>query len=278
MSKKKKPVIAICYDFDGTLSPQYMQEYDFIPKLGIKAELFWQKATQLAKEREADPILTYMSLMVEEAGKNDKVTITEKDFISHGKAIGLFPGVEGWFDRINKYGAAQGAVIEHYIISSGLKEMIRGSSVSKYFKKIYASSFAYDKHGIARWPANAVNYTTKTQFLFRINKGALDLSDNRKINEYVAEDERPVPFKRMIFIGDGETDVPCMKLVKEMGGYSVGVYRPRSQKAIVVAKKLVEHDRVNLAAPADYRKDALLDIKIKKAINKMMAEYNLNDL
>ena len=273
MKKTQKPVIAICYDFDGTLSPNYMQEYDFIPKLDMKPEEFWMKATKLAKEREADPILTYMGLMLEEAGKRDHVKITKKDFVSHGKNISFFPGVESWFERINNYGAAKGFIIEHYIISSGIKEMIEGSLIQKYFKKIYASSFAYDKHGLAMWPAMAVNYTTKTQFLFRINKGALDVSNNEKVNEYIPEAERPVPFKRMIFIGDGETDVPCMKLVKELGGYSVGVYRPRNEKSVIVSNRLLDHNRVNLVAPADYRAGKLLDTKIKRVIDKMVADF-----
>jgi hypothetical protein len=277
MKTKKKPIIAIAYDFDGTLSPRYMQEYDFIPRLGMKPVDFWHHVTKVSKERQADPILTYMSMMLEEADKRDDVTITKKDFVNDGKKIDFFPGVESWFERINKYAREQGAVVEHYVISSGLKEMIEGSRISKQFKSIYASSFAYDKHGIARWPAMAINYTTKTQFLFRINKGVLDVSDNITVNEYISESDRPIPFKRIMFLGDGETDIPCMKLVKDLGGYSVGIYRPRVKKSVDASKKLVDTNRVNLIAPADYRPGSLIETKIKYAIDKMVADYKLTD-
>ena len=175
---------AIAYDFDGTLAPGNMQEYDFIPSLGIDVKAFWQKAGELAIEQDADQILTYMHLMVHEA-QYKRVHIRKQDFANFGAKIRLFPGVEDWFERINAYGQTQGVQIEHYIVSSGLREMIAGTNIARYFKKIYASDFMYDHHDVAIWPALAVNYTTKTQFLFRINKGSLDVYDNSQINKFV---------------------------------------------------------------------------------------------
>jgi haloacid dehalogenase-like hydrolase len=271
---KKRPIIAICYDFDGTLSPNTMQEYNFIPKLGIKPKQFWAMVKEKAKREDADEILTYMGLMLDEAGKKG-MTVRKSDFKVYGLGIKLFPGVEGWFKRIDQYGKKKGGRIEHYVISSGIKEMIEGTEIKSKFKKIYASFFSYDDYSKAVWPALAINYTTKTQFLFKINKGILDVFDSEKVNTWIPKEQRRVPFERMIFVGDGMTDIPCMKLVKEQGGYSIAVYRSRIHKAHKRSKGLLQRDRVNSIAPADYRDKKTLDIKIKETINKMMADYTL---
>jgi len=260
--------IALCYDFDGTLCPRYMQEYGYIPQLGVKPKHFWQMAINLAKEQNADPILCYMFLMVREAGMQNGVELTRKSFQKHGRDIEFFPGVTGWFTRMNRFAKSKGVKLEHYIISSGIKEMIEGCRIGKEFKRIYASSFLYDQNGIARWPSMAVNYTTKTQFLFRINKGCLDVWDTAGINAYQPMNDRPVPFSRMIFIGDGETDVPCMSLVKNLGGYSVAVHKP-GRETKKKAGHLMTEGRVNLVAEADYSVSSLLDKEIKGAISRM---------
>jgi 2-hydroxy-3-keto-5-methylthiopentenyl-1-phosphate phosphatase len=271
MSKPKKPIIAICYDFDGTLSPKSMQEYNFIPQLGLNPHVFWKEVKTRAKEQNADAILTYMCIMIEKANSSRDVQITRKAFVDYGKTVELFHGVIDWFQKITAFGKAHGANIEHYIISSGIKEMIEGSKIGREFKKIYASSFMYDQNKVAYWPALAINYTTKTQFLFRINKGMLDVYDDTKINDFMEKDERPIPFQRMIYIGDGSTDIPCMKLVKEQGGYSVGVYKPGSRKK--TSDGLMKENRVNFVAPADYTEDGILFSQIKAVINKMIADY-----
>ncbi len=263
------PTIAICYDFDGTLCPRYMQEYGYIPQLGVKPKHFWKMAIDLAKEQNADPILCYMFLMVREAGMHNGVELTRKSFQTHGRDIDFFPGVTSWFGRMNRFAKSKGVKLEHYIISSGIKEMIEGCRIGKEFKTIYASSFLYDQNGIAKWPSMAVNYTTKTQFLFRINKGCLDVWDTAGINAYQPMEQRPVPFSRMIFIGDGETDVPCMSLVKNLGGYSVAVHKT-SPVAKKKAKLLLEEGRVNLISPADYSAGSVLDREIKRAIEQTM--------
>lgn len=218
------PVMAICYDFDGTLAPGNMQEHDFFPDLNVAPKDFWEESNALAREQEADPILVYMKLMLDKARLSGKVRISKSAFREYGKTVKLFRGVKSWFDDINDYAAKKGVRLEHYIISSGIREMMEGSPISKHVKAIYASSFIYDQHDVAIWPANAVNYTTKTQYLFRINKGIESITDNVAINEFVAEEDRRIPFSRMLFIGDGSTDVPCMRLVKNQGGHAIAVY------------------------------------------------------
>lgn len=272
------PVIAICYDFDGTLAPGNMQEYDFFPELGIKPNKFWQQATDLAKKHSADPILAYMKLMIDKAKESAKVKITKKAFIEYGKTVELFSGVETWFDRINDYGHSKRIKIDHYIISSGIKEMIEGTKIKNKFEAIYSCSFFYDQHDVAEWPAIAVNYTTKTQFLFRINKGIKDISDNKSINTYVKEEARAVPFSRIIYIGDGDTDVPCMKLVKDKGGHSIAVYDQKKRSKITPTKRLLSDGRVNFVAEADYTEDSRIEKIVKAIIDDVTSKSKLTSL
>jgi len=271
---RKFPVVAIAYDFDGTLSPGNMQEHSFIPNIGMKSLEFWKEAERLSREHEADSVLTYMNLMLEKA-KEARVPVRRQDFKNHGKSIKLFNGVDKWFSQINGYGKKLGLKIEHFIISSGLREMIEGTSIAGEFKKIYASSFKYDPNEVAEWPALAINFTTKTQYLFRINKGALDICDEKRINEFVRMEDRPVPFKRIIFIGDGNTDIPCFSLVKSLGGHSIAVYKPRTKGAKEKAEKLVEDGRVNFIVPADYSKDSQIMKVVKAILDKVASDCEL---
>ncbi|MCB2226715.1 MAG: haloacid dehalogenase-like hydrolase [Desulfarculaceae bacterium] len=271
MAAKHTPM-AICYDFDGTLSPRNMQEYDFLPQLSLKSNAFWREVADKAKKHKADNILIYMTLMLEKALASGEVQVSRSAFAEYGKTVELYDGVEGYFDRINEYARRHKVNLQHFIISSGLREMIQGSPIAKHFKEIYASGFRYDQHGVAKWPGIALNYTTKTQYLFRINKGVLDVWDNETINDYVPKADRPVPFHRMIYIGDGTTDVPCMKLVKEQRGHSIAVYRPRSSDSRQLAATLMSQQRVNFIAPADYRPGKPLDHQIKAIIDKVAAD------
>ncbi len=264
-----KPIVAICYDFDGTLAPGNMQEHNFIPELNIASPDFWNEVNCRSKAQNADSILTYMYMMLEEARHSGEVGFTREAFSEYGKKLHLFSGVKGWFDRISDYGEQCDVAVEHYIISSGLREMILGSPIAGKFKRIYASSFMFDQNGVAIWPAMAVNYTTKTQFLFRINKGQHEVWDDSKINDYLPNDKRPVPFERMLFIGDGSTDVPCMRLVKDQGGYSIAVYADGERNR---AQKLLSDGRVHFVAPADYSKGRVLDRQVKLVIDKMAAQ------
>ncbi|MDO4938829.1 MAG: HAD family hydrolase [Lachnospiraceae bacterium] len=271
--KTKKPIIAIMYDFDKTLCTKDMQEYTFIPSLDESAESFWEKTDRMAKEEKMDPVLTYMYLMIR-LSKDKHKRITRDAFEEAGKDIKLFPGVETWFDRINKFGEENGVIVEHYIISSGLKEIIEGNRIAKCFKEIFACEFHYDENGAADWPKLGVNFTGKTQFLFRINKGLLNLGDNSKLNRYVPEPDRRVPFRNMIYIGDGMTDVPCMKLVNLYGGKSIAVYQGNHKET---ARELIKDNRINFAVKANYEEGKELDSLIKKIIIKMAAEDVLID-
>lgn len=258
------PVVAMMYDFDKTLSTKDMQEYSFIPKLGLTAQEFWAQSNALAKEQKMDRILSYMYMMVR-MSKDKHQPIRREDFVALGKKIQLYPGVEDWFARINAFGLEQGVRVEHYLISSGLKEIVEGCSIFDQFKEVYASEFLYDENGVAVWPKLAVNYTAKTQFLFRINKGVLDISNDLDLNRSIPDELRPVPFRNMIYIGDGLTDVPCMKLVKLNRGQSLAVYK----KEKATGYSLLTDKRVDLIAPADYREGKKLDKLVKMILQKM---------
>lgn len=270
----KKTIVAIMYDFDKTLCTKNMQEYSFIPDMGMSEGEFWEAANKLSKEEQMDGILSYMWQMIDISKRNSK-SIHRKDFVKLGKSLQFYDGVVEWFDRINEYGKELGVQVEHYIISSGLKEIIEGSAIYKKFKEVYACEFMYDENDIACWPKNVVNYTTKTQFLFRINKGVSDLSDDRTLNDYVPEDERRIPFRNMIYIADGITDVPCMKLVKVNGGYSIAVYQKNKKTQ---ANELLKDSRVNYIAKADYKKDSELDKLMQSVIAEIASKDKLIQL
>jgi phosphoserine phosphatase len=276
MAKKLIP-FAIAYDFDGTLAPGNMQEFDFVPAIGMTKKAFWREVGELAKEHDADSILIYMKHMLDKA-RAAHVPVHKRDFVDFGRSVTLFDGVASWFDRINAYGKERGLKVQHFIISSGIREMIEGTPIAKKFSAIYASSFVYDHNGVAEWPALAVNYTTKTQFLFRINKGVANVYDNSRINEFVPKQDRPVPFENMAFVGDGETDIPCFRLVKEQGGHAIAVYKPSTKGAKGKAEKLVEDGRVNFIAPANYGEGSEMETFIKGVIDKVVADGVLRQL
>ncbi len=265
--KEDIPVLAICYDFDKTLSPDDMQAQGYIQSVGYDVGDFWTESNELAENNEMDQNLAYMFKMVQEA--EGTLIFNKKTLADYGAKVGLFPGVSGWFKRICAYGVAKGVIVEHYIISSGLKEMIEGTSVAKEgaFKKIYASSFYYDpKTGLAKWPAQVINYTNKTQFLFRIEKGVLDVNDDG-VNESFMPEELRVPFRNMVYIGDSDTDIPCMKLINSYGGHSIGVYNCETKEKAKVYK-MMRDNRIKYFAPADYSEGTELDILVKSIIDR----------
>lgn len=271
----KRPIIAMCYDFDKTLSPKDMQEYTLIPTLGKDTSEFWETSEKFAQEHEMDKILSYMKLIVKCANeRRDELALTEKAFKKMGKEVELFDGVIEWFDRINKYADDQGLIIEHYIISAGLKEIIEGTVIANKFKAIYASSFVYTANGEPIWPKQVVNYTQKTQYLFRINKNCLDLSDEQSINATIPDDERRIPFHNFIYIGDSDTDIPAMKVVKKSNGCAIGVYNPKSSGADKACHLLGE-ERIDFFAPADYRDGSELDCYVKKVIDSIKANEEI---
>jgi hypothetical protein len=266
---------ALIYDFDGTLARGNMQEVSFIPSVGMEKGAFWDEAERLTRVADGDGILMYMQLMLSHARANGS-PITRAMLREHGHDVKLFDGLKsdltgpGWFERIDALGARYGLEIEHYIISAGLEEMIDGCPIRHAFRHVFASKFVYDEEGVAIWPAVGVNYTTKTQYLFRINKGVLNHWEHDKINRFMPDDDRPVPFERMIFLGDGDTDVPTMKMMHTKGGFSIAVYDPRnSERDQQKIYSLISEDRVNFVAAADYREGSALDLIVKGLIGRI---------
>ncbi len=266
-TREHQPILAICYDFDKTLSPEDMQAQGYIQSIGYTVQDFWDECNRIGNENEMDPNLAYMYLMI--ARSRGKVLFTRETLRENGGKVKLFPGVDTWFDRINSYGEEHGLTVEHYIISSGLKEMIEGTRIADRFAKIYASSFLYDDAGVAVWPAQAVNFTNKTQFLFRIEKGALDVNDNA-VNNYYQPGNMRIPFRNMVYIGDSDTDIPCMKLVNLNGGHSIGVYNNETKNKKKVYKMLSEN-RIRYFAPADYTDGSRLELLVKQIIDRTVA-------
>ena len=268
---------AILYDFDKTLCTKDMQEYSLIPSLGYDdPREFWDEVTELSVRNRMDGISAYLYVLQNKVAQHG-TPLKREMFTSLGREIVLYPGVTTWFKRINAYARKAGFLLEHYIISSGMTEIIEGTEIAREFRKIYACRYFYEDD-TAVWPAQIVNYTTKTQYIFRINKQVLDENDDAALNEYVDQKERPVPFSRMVYVADGITDVPCMKIVREYGGSSVAVYNPGSKKAEKTARKLIDDGRATYMAAADYSENSDMEILMKKIIDRMKAESALEDL
>ena len=260
--------MAIIYDFDGTLAPGNVQEREFIPKVGMTPAAFWEEVNEQATRHQADRTLMFMHLMLEKASTAHQ-PVLRSNFKEMAGSVEFYPGVADWFNRINCYGNNQGVAIKPYIVSSGNAEIIEEVSIADKFDRIYASRYCYNENGVPVWPALAINYTTKTQFLFRINKGALDLDDDSTINQYVPMESRAVPFPQMVYIGDGFNDVPCFRLVKDLGGLSVAVFEPSARST---AAKFIKDKRVVSIAPADYTDGSALDKIIKSRIDLIVAQ------
>ena len=260
----ERPIIALLYDFDKTLCTQDMQNYAFIPSLGMAPGDFWKEANSFGWGEKMDGILAYMYTMIRKS-RELGVPLTRDKLIHCGRSINFFPGVTDWFQRLNRFGELLGVDVEHYVISSGLREIIDGSAIADQFKEIYASEFYYDESGNPVWPKLAVNFTAKTQFVYRINKGVLDIADDKTLNDSMPDDSKRVPFTNMIYIGDGLSDVPCMKMMKAYGGYSIAVYQNRDSKV----EDLLQKDRVDFIYPADYSVGTGLDLTVKHIIRKM---------
>ncbi len=269
---------AILYDFDKTLCTKDMQEYSLIPSLGYtNPGEFWDEVTELSVRNKMDGISAYLYMLQKKFSEQGK-PLKKKDFTELGKEIELCPGVDSWFKRINEYGRKAGFLLEHYIISSGMMEIIESVDISDQFTKIYACRYYYDESGTAQWPAQIVNYTTKTQYIFRINKQVLDENNDADLNDYVDPKARPVPFSRMVYIADGLTDVPCMRLVKEYGGKAIAVYNPESEKARGTAEKLIHDGRANFMTPSDYSEGSDMERLMKMIIDHMKADEALSEM
>lgn len=265
---KQRPKIAICYDFDKTLSPDDMQTFTLIPSFGMKSEEFWKESDQLARDNLMDKNLAWMYKLIQHS-KAKGLSIRKEYFRQTGAEVALYQGVDTWFDRMNAYAESKGVQLEHYIISSGLKEIIEGSSIAHYFKRIYASSYFYSPEGDAEWPAQAINYTNKTQYIFRIAKGFLEEYDER-VNDSMKEKTMYIPYANFVYIGDSATDIPCMRLVKSKGGYSIGVFDP-VKNARNKVYQLYSDGRINLYAPADYSEGSDISRLMEKIIDEIAA-------
>jgi hypothetical protein len=269
----KKKTIALIYDFDGTLSPKPMQEYAFLPKIGADPEAFWEESNRIAREQGADPLITYMHLMYKKA-KAKGVRIDRDDLVAQGRDITFYQGVETWFDEIARYVTdrteGQGITLRHYLISSGLTEIVEGTSIFKKFHNVFASEYWFDAYDLP-YPKRVITDTGKTQYLFRINKGLENLSDS--INHHMPEADRPIPFSNMVYFGDGDTDVPSMAVVRKSGGHAIAVHDPglAPQKCI----DLFKAGRCDFVAGADYRKDSDLYRRTCLLLNRMIASIQM---
>lgn len=264
--------IALVYDFDGTLSPQPMQEYTVLPRMGVVPREFWDRVNEEARVTESDMMLVYLRHILETL-ERQKIAVKREDFARMAKAIRYFPGVEGWFARMNAYVRRRsgGKVkLHHYLISAGQKEILDGVSIRKHFRRIYASEYHFNHHGVATFPKLLVTDTVKTQFLFRINKGKEAVTES--INEHMPESQRPIPFQNMIYVGDGMTDVPSMALTKKSGGHTVAVYGGERERDKVTCVKLLEAGRADFIAEADYRKTSKLSRRMELLLDAVVAD------
>ena len=244
------PVIALLYDFDKTLCTTDMEDYTFIPALGYTPGEFWGRANDFGRENRMDGLLAYMYTMMQEC-RQQGIRL-DREFLVRG--------------RINAFGAQLGVTVEHYVISSGLREIIEGSGISHEFREIYACEFFYDENGLASWPKLDVNFTNKTQFVYRINKGILDVARDKELNASMPDDSKRVPFRNMIYIGDGLSDVPCMKMMRAYGGQAIAVYQEDNRAGV---EDLLSKGRVDFIFPADYRAGMGLDTTVQNIIRKM---------
>ncbi len=270
-----KKVIALVYDFDGTLSPRPMQEYAFLPQVGVDAAQFWKETNRVAREQEADPLITYMHLLYKKA-KEARIRIDRDDLVAQGRAVELFPGVIEWFDEIGSYVAlrseSQGVTVRHYMISSGLTEIIEGTPIYDRFHNVFASEYWFDAYDLP-YPKRVITDTGKTQYLFRINKGVEDLGET--INQHMPEAERPIPFSNMIYFGDGETDVPSMAVMRKNGGHAIAVHPPGKAREKCV--NLFKAGRIDFFAAADYRRGSELFKRTCLLIDRMLADIRVKE-
>jgi 2-hydroxy-3-keto-5-methylthiopentenyl-1-phosphate phosphatase len=235
---------------------------------------FWGETSKFGQKENMEKILAYLYMMVVKA-KEKGIPFTKEYLRSLGANIKYFKGVTTWFKRINDYGASLGLDVQHYIISSGVKDIIEGTDIAKEFKAIYACEYMFDKNGDVVWPKIAINYTMKTQYVFRISKGIDRLDDDDIVNSKVSEKDRRVLYRNMIYLGDGITDVPCMKLVKQYGGQSIAIYQANKFHKV---QKLIDEGRVNYVCPSDYRDGSELDSIVKLIIQRMALTNELESI
>jgi phosphoserine phosphatase len=273
--KFDKKTIALVYDFDGTLSPRPMQEYAFLPQIGVDPADFWAESNARARKDNADPLITYMRLLYEKA-KARKVSIDRAALVAQGKRVEFFPGVEDWFDAmagyVRSHSQGPGVQLRHYLVSSGLSEIVEGTSIYRRFHNVFASEYWFEAYELP-YPKRVITDTGKTQYLFRINKGVEDLGES--INQHMPEAARPIPFANMIYFGDGDTDVPSMAVMRKNGGHAVAVYPPGKSKAKCV--DLFKAGRCDFFAPADYRQGSDLFKRSCLLLDRILADIRVQE-
>ncbi len=270
-----KKTIALVYDFDGTLSPRPMQDYAFLPKIGVDPDAFWKESNDIARREKADGLISYMRLMYQKA-KAAGVRIDRADLVAQGKEVELFDGVEEWFDAIGAYvqehSQSEGVSLRHYVVSAGLTEIIEGTRIYKRFHNVFASEYWFDAYDLP-YPKRVITDTGKTQYLFRINKGIEDLGQG--INEHMDEAARPIPFANMIYFGDGDTDVPSMAVMRKNGGHAVAVHPPGKARKKCV--ELFKAGRCDFFAPADYRRGSDLFKRTCLLLDRVLADIRVQE-
>jgi hypothetical protein len=265
--------IAMLYDFDYTLANGFMQQFGLMQEFGYDNVIkYFQANDDVFDNRDIDMCLAMMGGVLA-CAKNSGIPVTKEFLRKHGQNVVYYPGVvDEWFEKINALGAKYGFEIEHYIISSGLKEIVEGSVIHKYLKRVYANSFCYNEKGEAFWPCQVVNYTSKTQYIYRVRKNALD--DLRSLSQVNAKlkDEEQLSFKKILYFGDSQTDIPSFKVVKNNGGMSICVFDESNPESRQVALKCYEEGRVNFFVPADYREGSELYNLVSSYIENVMKE------
>lgn len=269
-----KNTIALIYDFDGTLCPRPMQEYAFLPKIGESPEAFWSECNRLSREQGADPLITYMHLLYKKA-KAKGIRVDRADLVAQGAAVEFYPGVAEWFDAISDYvrqaTEGEGVTLRHYLISSGLTEIVEGTSIYRKFHNVFASEYWFDAYDVP-YPKRVITDTGKTQYLFRINKGIENLGES--INHHMAEEDRPIPFSNMIYFGDGDTDVPSMAVVRKNGGRAIAVYGGGADGRSR-CRDLMRAGRCDFFASADYRVGSSLYKRTCLLVDRMIADIRI---
>jgi hypothetical protein len=264
--------IAIVYDYDQTLSPNFMQDEVLFPAFGIDSKKFWQGCQELVRNEGYDSELAYLKALLDYLGLDRPTNARLSEL---GAGLKFFPGLPEMFDQF-KSGLLRpehetiGIKVEHYIISSGLKAMIDGSRLAPHLRAVFGCEFAEDPSGRISFPKRVISHTQKTQFLFRINKGLLDHSQD--VNDHMPPELRPIPFDHMIYIGDGPTDVPCFTVVRQLGGHAIAVYNPedKSRNSFRKCFHLVgPADRVRYIAPADYRAGSHLRLLLEHMVSEI---------
>jgi hypothetical protein len=264
--------IAIVYDYDQTLSPSYMQDETVFPAFGINSESFWRRCSELVRDNGYDNELAYMKVLLDTLGMDRP---TNADLKSLGQKLNFYKGIPEMFEQfrnglLTEEQLSYGISVEHYVISSGLKVLIDGSRLQPYVRAIFGCEFDVDEQDRITFPKRVISHTQKTQYLFRINKGLLDVTQD--VNDHMDAAIRPIPFPNMIYLGDGPTDVPCFTVMKKNGGEAIAVYNPDDPARVGFKKcyQLSTHaDRVKHIAPADYRPKTHLRMLLEEMVEEI---------